>query len=137
MKKVSQKKRPNPATFYSDEFKKKVITEYLQSDLTKREILDKYEIRANSAIQEWMRKFGITDPYEKKDFIGLPNTNRLKKKKPDLSEVELENYALNKRIQELQKQLSDEKIRAEMYARVIEIAEKDLKLNIRKKLDTK
>ena len=137
MKKVSQKKRPNPATFYSDEFKKKVITEYLQSDLTKREILDKYEIRANSAIQEWMRKFGITDLYGKKDFIGLPNTNRLKKKKPDLSEVELENYALNKRIQELQKQLSDEKIRAEMYARVIEIAEKDLKLNIRKKLDTK
>ncbi len=39
-----------------------------------------------------MRKFGITDPYEKKDYIGLPNTNRLKKK-PDISEVELENYA--------------------------------------------
>lgn len=137
MKKSEQKKRPNPATFYSEEFKKKIITEYLESDLTKREILDKYEIKANSAIQEWMRKFGITDPYAKKDYIGLPNANRLKKKKPDLSEVELENYALSKRIKELEKLLSDEKIRSEMYSRVIEIAEKDLKLPIKKKLDTK
>lgn len=137
MKKPEQKKRPTPATFYSDEFKKKVITEYLESDLTKREILDKYEIRANSAIQEWMRKFGITDPYGKKDYLGLPNSNRLKKKKTDLSEVELENYALNKRIRELEKLLGEEKIRSEMYSRVIEIAEKDLKLNIRKKSDTK
>lgn len=137
MKKSEQKKRPNPATFYSEEFKKKIITEYLESDLTKREILDKYEIKANSAIQEWMRKFGIKDPYAKKDYIGLPNANRLKKKKPDLSEVELENYALSKRIKELEKLLSDEKIRSEMYSRVIEIAEKDLKLPIKKKLDTK
>ncbi len=137
MKKTEQKKRPNPATFYSEDFKKKIITEYLESDLTKREILDKYEIKANSAIQEWMRKFGITDPYGKKDYIGLPNANRLKKKKPELSEVELENYALSKRIKELEKLLSDEKIRSEMYSRVIEIAEKDLKLSIKKKSDTK
>lgn len=137
MKKTDQKKRPNPATFYSEDFKRKIVTEYLESDLTKREILDKYGIKANSAIQEWMRKFGITDPYGKKDYIGLPNTNRLKKKKPDLSEVELENYALNKRIKELEKLLGEEKIRSEMYSRVIEIAEKDYKLAIRKKSDTK
>lgn len=137
MKNKEEKKRPQPATFYSEEFKRKVVTEYLESEQTKREILDKYSIKANSAIQEWMRKFGITDPYAKIDYIGLPNTNRLKKKKPDLSEVELENYALNKRIKELEKILGEEKIRSEMYARVIEIAEKDLKLNIRKKSDTK
>lgn len=69
MKKAEQKKRSIPATFYSDEFKKKVIIEYLESDLSKREILDKYEIRANSAIQEWMHKFGITDPYGKKIIL--------------------------------------------------------------------
>ncbi len=131
--KKQEKKRPNPATFYSEEFKRKIITEYLESDLTKREILDKYGIKANSAIQEWLRKFGITDPYAKMDYNGLPNTNRLKKKKPDISEVELENYALNKRVKELEKLLSEEKLRSEMYSRVIEIAEKDLKLNIRKK----
>jgi transposase-like protein len=137
MKKTEQKKRPAPATFFSVEFKRKIVTEYLESDLTKREILDKYGIKSNSAIQDWMRKFGITDPYGKKDYLGLPNTNRLKKKKPDLSEVELENFALNKRIKELEKLLGEEKLRSEMFSRVIEIAEKDLKLNIRKKSDTK
>ena len=137
MKKNDKEERSTSATFYSIEFKKKVITEYLKSNLTKREILDKYGIRANSAIQAWMRKFGITDPYGEKDYFGLPNTNRLKKKKLNLSEVELENYALNKRIKELEKLLKEEKIRSEMYSRVIEIAEKDLKLSIRKKSGTK
>jgi transposase len=132
-----QKKRPTPATFYSYDFKRKIVTEYLESDLMKREILDIYGIKSNSAIQDWMRKFGITDPYAKKDYFGLPNTNRLRKKKPEISEVELENYALNKRIKELEKLLGEEKIRSEMYARVIEIAEKDYKLAIRKKPDTK
>jgi len=57
MKKSDQKKRPNPTTFYSENFKRKFVSEYLESDLTKREILDKYGIKANNSIQEWMRKF--------------------------------------------------------------------------------
>lgn len=129
--------RSHPGTFYSDEFKKKIVSEYLETELTKREILDKYGIRANSAIQVWMRKLGISDPYAKKDYLGLSNTNRLRKRKPELSEVEHENFALFKRIKELEKQLEEEKIRSDMYARVIEIAEKDYKLAIRKKSDTK
>ena len=96
--------------------KKKIVTEYLESELTKREILDTYGIKANSAIQKWMRNIGITDPYAKKDYLGLTNTNRLKKKKPEASEAEFENFALSKRIRELEKQLGEEKIRSEMYA---------------------
>ena len=137
MKKEKKKTQLQAPIYYSDKFKKKIVTEYLESELTKREILDKYGIKANSAIQKWMRNLGITDPYAKKDYLGLTNTNRLKKKKPEASEAELENFALSKRIRELEKQLGEEKIRSEMYARVIEIAEKDYKLNIRKKSDTK
>ena len=134
---MKRKTRHAPATFYSDDFKRQIITEYIESNLTKREILDKYEIKANSCIQEWMRKFGVSDPYAKKDYLGIINHDRLKKKKPDLSEVELQNTALAKRIRDLEKQLGEEKLRSEMFARVIEIAEKDYKLNIRKKPDTK
>lgn len=137
MKKEKKKTQLQAPIYYSDKFKKKIVAEYLESELTKREILDKYGIKANSAIQKWMRNLGITDPYAKKDYLGLTNTNRLKKKKPEASEAELENFALSKRIRELEKQLGEEKIRSEMYARVIEIAEKDYKLNIRKKSDTK
>ena len=95
-KAIKQKTKPHPPTFFSNEFKKKIITEYLESNLTKREILDKHGIHSNSPIQNWMRKFGIIDPYAKKDYLGVTNFNRLKKKKPT-----------------------------------------DLKLNIRKKYDTK
>lgn len=134
---MKRKTRHSPATNYSDDFKKQVISEYLASELTKREILDKYGIKANSAIQEWMRKFGVSDPYAKMDYLGILNHHRLKKKKPEPSEIELQNVALSKRVRDLEKQLGDEKLRSEMFARVIEIAEKDYKLNIRKKQDTK
>ena len=119
MKKTDIKKRPHPPTVFSDEFKIKIITEYLETDLTKREILDKYGIRSNSPIQKWMRKLGIIDPYAKKDYLGVTNFNRLKK------------------VKELEKLLDEEKLKSEMFARVIEIAENDMKLPIRKKYDTK
>ena len=76
MKKTDIKKRPHPPTVFSDEFKIKIITEYLETDLTKREILDKYGIRSNSPIQKWMRKLGIIDPYAKKDYLGVTPTER-------------------------------------------------------------
>ena len=44
MKKAEPKKRVTPPTVFTEEFKKKIISEYLESDLTKREILDKYGI---------------------------------------------------------------------------------------------
>ena len=136
MKKTEPKKRVTPPTVFTIEFKKKIISEYLESDLTKREILDKYGIRSNSAIQSWMRKLGIHDPFGKKDYLGLINHDRLKKK-PEPSELELEKKALEKRIRELEQKLEEEQIRTEMLTRVIEIAENDYKLNIRKKPNTK
>ena len=137
MKKQEPKKRPGTATFYSDDFKKKVIAEYLNCDLTKKDLLKKYKIRHHGAIQAWMRKFGIEDPYARNAYNGLPSTNRMRNKNTGMSEQELEIHALSKRIKELEKRLEEEKIRSKMYARVIEIAENDLKLNIRKKPDTK
>lgn len=124
-------------TIYSEDFKKKIIAEYLETNQTKREILDKYGIRSNSPLQKWMRKYGIIDPYAKKDYLGVSNTHRMKKSKPEPSELELQIKALQQQNKLLEKQLLEEKIRAEMFARVIEIAEKELKLPIRKKYDTK
>ena len=60
MKKAITKNSPNDATFYSVEFKRKIVEEYLASDFTKRELQDKYGIKANSAIHEWIHKFDIS-----------------------------------------------------------------------------
>ena len=74
---------------------------------------------------------------QKKDYLGVSNTHRMKKSKPEPSELELQIKALQQQNKLLEKQLLEEKIRAEMFARVIEITEKELKLSIRKKYDTK
>jgi len=44
---------------------------------------------------------------------------------------------LQQRIKELERQLEDEKLRAEAYARIIDKAEKDLKIPLRKKPGTR
>lgn len=93
----------------------------------------KYNIQFKSAIQTWMRILGYTDPHKQPQrfkFGRLIITSLPKKKKQ--SETELE-----KRIRELEHQLEDEKLRSEAYARIIEIAEKEYKIPIRKKPNTK
>ena len=45
--------------------------------------------------------------------------------------------SLNKRIKELERDLEDAKLKAEGYSRMIDIAERELKIKIRKKPSTK
>lgn len=124
-------------TFYSEDFKKKIISEYLETRQTKQEILDKYGIRSKSPLQKWMKEYGILDPYAKKDYLGVMNTIRTEKNPPQSSDLELQVKELQEQNKRLERQLLEERIRAEMFGRVIELAEKEFKLPIRKKYDTK
>lgn len=54
IKKDLSKVRSGPRTPYPEEFKRKIIAEYVETEQSKREILDKYGIRGNSSIQTWM-----------------------------------------------------------------------------------
>jgi hypothetical protein len=45
--------------------------------------------------------------------------------------------ALRRRIKQLERELDDEKLRAEAYARLIELAEREQGISIRKKDNTK
>lgn len=139
MKKKTLKKgiqrAPSAPAFYDDDFKKRVIADYLDSNLSKDAIHAKYGIKANSAVTRWMRKFGIADPFAKTSYLGFVKEHHLKKIQP--SPLELENKALQKKIRDLESRLSDEKLRAEMYARAIDIAEKELHIPILKKSSTK
>ena len=118
---------------YKRSFKKKVIEEYLSTGCTKMFLLRKYNIQFKSAIQTWMRILGYTDPHrqpQKLKFGKIIITSLPKKKK--LPETDLQ-----KKIRELERQLEDEKLRSEAYARIIEIAEKEYKIPIRKKPNTR
>jgi transposase len=116
--------------FYSDEFKFKVVQEYLNSDLSQLELLKKYSIGGNSCITNWMRKFGLKEGPKRK-LKPYPTTmSKGKKKTP-------EERALEEKVKELEAALKYEKLRSLALDTMIDIAEKNLKISIRKKPGTK
>ncbi len=117
---------------FDESFKRMVIEEYLTTKCNKMDLLRKYNIHFKSAIQTWMRKLGYEDTHrpQKLKFDGtLPLTVPMSKTE--------NTHELQKRIQELEQQLQDEKLRSEAYLRIIDKAEKELKIPIKKKLSTK
>lgn len=119
--------------FYSESFKRMVVQEYLAGGVSQRELLRKYKIGAKAAIVRWMKRFGyITgNKLPEINFTELIPSDLAKKRE------EASNSDLLRRIKELERQLQDEKLRSEAYARIIDKAEKELKIPIRKKPNTK
>jgi transposase-like protein len=116
---------------YSEAFKRKVIEEYLETGTPKQRLLIKYGITYKGAFQAWMPALGYVDirrlPKPEKELARYT----LMKPKDDNSE------ALQRRIKELERELEDEKLRSEAYARLIELAEREQGVSIRKKDNTK
>lgn len=106
---------------YSDSLKREVIREVESGKLSKIEARRKYKIPGSSTIISWMRKFD-----------GKPSEYRsiMDYKKSDKD-------ALIRRIKELERKLEDEQIRSEGLSKMIDIAEDQLKIAIRKKSVTK
>jgi transposase len=107
--------------FYSNSFKREVVREINSGLISKAEARRKYDIRGSSLIISWIRNFDgkITDNRSIMDY---------KKSDKEL---------LIKRIKELERQLEDEQIRSEGLSKMIDIAEEQLKITIRKKSTTK
>ena len=122
---------------YSEAFKRMVIQEYLNTGVSKMSLLKKYNIKMKSGIQRWMRQMDYENIHQKTGY--LPDTNTTasltsKKVKEDSSATEDE---LKARIRELERLLEDEQLRSEAYNRIIDIAEKEHHIPIRKKPNTR
>lgn len=107
--------------FFSDALKREVIFQVQSGQLTKAEANRKYDIKGHCTILKWIRNFEGTDP----DFQSFMDYSKSDKKD------------LIKRIKELERQLEDEQIRSFGYSKMIDIAEEQLNVSIRKKPDTK
>jgi transposase-like protein len=107
--------------FYSDSLKREVIREVKAGFLSKIEARKKYDIPGSSTIIGWIRKF---------DDKRSSNRQIMDYKQSDKE-------ALIKRIKELERKLEDEQIRSEGLSKMIDIAEEQLKITIRKKSATK
>lgn len=114
---------------YPDELKLKIVQEYLTTDVGREALQKKYGVSGNGCINNWMRKFGLAKSEQKQ----ISNQAAMSKEtgKPS-RERELE-----ARIKQLEKDLEYERLRAHALDTMINIAERELKIPIRKKSGTK
>lgn len=114
---------------FPDELKLKVVQEYIDTDVSQRDLMQKFNIRGVHTIKKWMRKFDLQAPSQQE--IELQRTMANQKEKTSY-ERELE-----AKVKKLEQQLDDEQLRTLALETMIEIAERDLKISIRKKSGAK
>tara|TARA_R100001143_G_C3343079_1_gene125315 strand:+ start:45 stop:416 length:372 start_codon:yes stop_codon:yes gene_type:complete len=118
-----EKKHSKPQPVYSDSFKLGVINRIVNGEISKEQARRVYGISGKSTVLKWMRKFG---------YCMDPFTQPAMEKSHDEKDPE----ELKKKVQQLEKQLHNERIRSEFYQTMIDVAERELGINIRKKSDT-
>ena len=119
---------------FSESFKRSVVDQVNNGLISKEEARHRYGIKSKSGILLWQRN------YQKygRCSLNLPiDTLLLKPKKQLLASPSLSEATLLARIKELERQLEDEQLRSEAYNRMIDIAERNLNIPIRKKSNTK
>lgn len=140
-KKIIQK----AGKYFTLEEKHKIIQELIATQCTKVEIWEKYtgEEEEHGQLLRWMRQLGYNTGIKTRRPNIVSNLYPMapKKTKPDksvnTSDESFENLQLKKRIAELEKQLKDAELKAIAFSTMVDIAEKEFKIPIRKKLNTK
>jgi transposase-like protein len=125
---------------FSESERIKIIQDYKCSGKTKKEIWYKYtgQQEEHGQIGKWMRNF---ESYGRSVIRSTFATkqNQLKKQKNINTSPEdsFENLQLKKRILELERQLKEAELKAIAFSTMVDIAEKEFKIPIRKKYNTK
>jgi hypothetical protein len=109
---------------YSPEFKRHVCNEFLTGTLTRKAVEQKFKL-GNSRLNFWLKELGYD--CTKLRFIPLEI----------MAKSEQSKSTENETVEKLKKELEDAKLLAETYRRIIEKAEEELKISIRKKSNTK
>jgi transposase-like protein len=122
---------------YGIELQHKICKEHIEAGVKLCDLQRKYNLSSHSLIHDWLRKLGYLPGYRRRtrlEYIGIDSSSSTLNKNPS-KDTSL--TAEQKQIQQLTKELEDVKILAEGYRRMIEIAEQELKISIRKKHNTK
>lgn len=115
-----------------------IIREFLKSQCSKREIWERYtgHVEEHGNLLKWMRQLGYI---KGRRFTFAENNSLMTKKKSTLKipEEPIEIFQLKTRISELEEKVKDAEMKALAFSTMVDIAEKELKISIRKKLNTK
>jgi hypothetical protein len=118
----------------------RIIQEMQSSQCTKREIWNKYtgQSEEHGSLLKWMRQLGYEDHSHRSfNFDGNYSLMTSKKKTQQIEEESFEILLLKKRVLELENQLKDAEMKAIAFSTMVDIAEKEYNIPIRKKLSTR
>jgi len=121
--------------------KHQIIQEVLQTGLSKREIWEKYADgrEDHGQIVRWMRQLGYNceNPIRRPNFVENKSVMPKKGHRFVPADESFEILQLKKRVKDLETQLEDAEMKAISFSTMIDIAEKEFKIPIRKKSNTK
>jgi hypothetical protein len=106
---------------YSEEFKRHVCNEFITGTMTRRAIEHKFKL-GNSRLDCWLKAMGYNYSRPRLVSLSMPESTTPENKDS---------------IAKLKRELEDAKLLAETYRKMIELAEQELKISIRKKPNTK
>lgn len=118
-----------------------IIREFLKSRCSKREIWEMYtgHVEEHGNLLKWMRQLGYIKGHSSRRFTFDENISLMTKKKStfEMPEEPIEIFQLKTKISELEDQVKDAEMKALAFSTMVDIAEKELKISIRKKPNTK
>ena len=114
---------------FPDELKLRYVQEWLNTDISLKELKKKYGVGSNESLYIWMRKFGLSKPNDKpiKEYSTM-SKGTVKTEREKLLEL---------KVRQLEKDLEFERLRTHALDKMIDIAERDLNIAIRKKAGTR
>jgi transposase-like protein len=115
---------------YTKEFRERVILDYLDGNESVSKVASRYQVNRDTVASWVYRRESESDSGESIKFVPS-DTDFMQGKKitsPELMEI---------RIQELERQLELEQMRSQCLDKMIEIAERELQIDIRKKSGAK
>jgi transposase-like protein len=107
---------------FSDDFKKQVARHYLTSDDSLQTTADKFGVKVHASVLQWVNKFG--GEFRPLDMSKSPDKE--KSVLPDTPE------AMLLRIKLLEETLEHKQLENIALSKMIDIAERELKISIRK-----
>ena len=114
---------------YTDAEKLQIIEEFMNSGEAMETFQVKYGM-GHCTLSRWMTKFGLSNTSQKQ-FIEM------KKTLENTTEKTLRERTLEAKVAQLEKELKGEKLKSLAYSTMIDVAEEELGIEIRKKSGAK
>ena len=114
---------------YNDAEKFQIIEEYIKSGESMESFQGKYGM-GHCTLSRWMTKFGLSNTSQ----IQFNEMKKVVERSPEKS---LRERTLEAKVAQLEKKLKEEQLKSMAYSTMIDVAEEELGIDIRKKAGAK